>query len=82
MLHRGAVLHRANGRHGMEILRSEGQDGVDVHREEVFRRLLAEEAILKKLSPRHRARIREEDKLMDLLRRAHAERERELAEAR
>jgi tellurite resistance protein TerC len=43
------------------------------HREEIFAKLLAEEAHIRKLPEKYRARIREEDKLMSLLHRAHAE---------
>jgi tellurite resistance protein TerC len=41
-------------------------------REDVFARLCAEEMTLKGLPEKYRRRIREEDELMDLLRRAHA----------
>ncbi|MDN5913895.1 MAG: TerC/Alx family metal homeostasis membrane protein [Pseudonocardia sp.] len=47
------------------------------HRENLFRKLLAEEADIRKLPEKYRARIREEDKLMDLLRRAHATHDRD-----
>ncbi|MPZ81700.1 MAG: TerC/Alx family metal homeostasis membrane protein [Actinophytocola sp.] len=47
-----------------------------VRRGEVLTMLLAEEATLKKLPEKYRARIREEEKLMTLLERAHAERAR------
>ena len=39
--------------------------------DEIFHRLLDEEANLKRLPEKYRARIREEDELMDLIRRAH-----------
>ncbi|GAA1265304.1 TerC/Alx family metal homeostasis membrane protein [Pseudonocardia aurantiaca] len=42
-------------------------------RESIFTKLLAEEAEIRKLPEKYRARIREEDKLMSLLRKAHAE---------
>jgi tellurite resistance protein TerC len=42
-------------------------------RESIFAKLLAEEAEIRKLPEKYRARIREEDRLMSLLRRAHAE---------
>ncbi|HYQ65347.1 TerC family protein [Actinophytocola sp.] len=42
------------------------------HREEIFAKLCAEEAVLKQLPERYRARIREEEKLVTLLARAHA----------
>jgi tellurite resistance protein TerC len=42
-------------------------------RESIFENLLAEEAEIRKLPEKYRARIREEDKLMSLLRKAHAE---------
>ena len=41
-------------------------------RETVYRKLLTEEAVIRKLPEKYRAKIREEDRLMDLLRRAHA----------
>jgi hypothetical protein len=44
-----------------------------VHREEIPSRLLFEEEKLRALPEKHRKRIREEEKLMSLLRRAHAE---------
>jgi tellurite resistance protein TerC len=42
-------------------------------REAIFAKLCAEEHILKQLPEKYRARIREEEKLMTLLKRAHAE---------
>ncbi|MEU8247736.1 TerC family protein [Nonomuraea sp. NPDC048916] len=57
-------------RHATEYLYVERDPA---RREEIFRDLLAEEAEIRKLPEKYRARIREEDKLMDLLRRAHAE---------
>jgi tellurite resistance protein TerC len=56
-------------RHATEYLEIETDRA---HREEIFARLLAEEAEIRKLPEKYRARIREEDKLMSLLRRAHA----------
>jgi tellurite resistance protein TerC len=41
-------------------------------REKIFARLLDEEKQIKALAPKHRARIRREEELMDLLRAAHA----------
>lgn len=41
-------------------------------REKIFARLLDEEKQIKALPPKHRARIRREEELMDLLRAAHA----------
>jgi tellurite resistance protein TerC len=57
-------------RHAAEYLEIETDSA---HREEIFAKLLAEEAEIRKLPEKYRARIREEDKLMSLLRRAHAE---------
>jgi tellurite resistance protein TerC len=57
-------------RHATEYLEIETDSA---HREEIFSKLLAEEAHIRKLPEQYRARIREEDKLMALLRRAHAE---------
>lgn len=56
-------------RHAAEYLDVENDPA---HREEIFARLCAEETILKQLPEKYRARIREEEKLMTLLRRAHA----------
>ncbi|HEY7596985.1 MAG TPA: TerC family protein [Actinophytocola sp.] len=68
----------ASRRHAAEYLDIEADPG---RREEVFAMLLAEEATLKKLPEKYRARIREEEQLMALLRRAHAEHARGLAGA-
>jgi tellurite resistance protein TerC len=57
-------------RHATEYLEIETDSA---WREQVFARLLAEEAQLKQLPEKYRARIREQEKLMALLRRAHAE---------
>ncbi len=56
-------------RHATQYLEIETDSA---HREEIFARLLAEEAEIRKLPEKYRARIREEDKLISLLRRAHA----------
>ncbi|NRQ40001.1 TerC family protein [Nonomuraea sp. NN258] len=58
--------------------RRHAQEYLDIERdprwrEEIFQKLLAEEAQIRALPEKHRARIREEDKLMALLRRAHDE---------
>jgi tellurite resistance protein TerC len=42
------------------------------HCDAIFAKLCAEETILKRLPEKYRARIREEEKLMTLLKRAHA----------
>ncbi len=57
-------------RHAVEYLDIETDPA---RRAEVFAALLAEEATLKQLPEKYRARIREEEKLMALLKRAHAE---------
>ena len=57
-------------RHATEYLEIETDSA---RREEIFAKLLAEEAEIRKLPDKYRARIREEDKLMALLGRAHAE---------
>ena len=57
-------------RHARQYLEAETDP---TQREEVFRRLLAEEQTLRRLPEKYRARIREEEKLMALLRRAHDE---------
>jgi tellurite resistance protein TerC len=48
----------------------------------IFHRLLDEEAHIKRLPEKYRARIREEDELMDLLRRAHRVHEQRVADGR
>jgi tellurite resistance protein TerC len=59
-------------RHATEYLTCETDPVV---REDIFQKLLAEEAQLRRLPEKYRARIREEEKLMALLRRAHADHE-------
>jgi tellurite resistance protein TerC len=66
-------------RHAAEYLESETDPE---HREEIFRQLLHEEQQLRKLPERYRKRIREEEKLMALLRRAHEEHDAVTAVAR
>jgi tellurite resistance protein TerC len=56
-------------RHASEYLDVETDPA---RREDIFRRLLAEEAQIKQLPEKYRARIREEEKLMTLLGKAHA----------
>ncbi|GAB1511293.1 TerC family protein [Actinophytocola sp. KF-1] len=58
-------------RHAIEFLEIEEDD--PARRAEVFAMLCTEEMTLKRLPEKYRARIREEEKLMDLLYRAHAE---------
>jgi tellurite resistance protein TerC len=50
--------------------------------DEIFHRLLREEEQIKTLPEKHRKRIREEDELMDLLRRAHAVHDERVADGR
>jgi tellurite resistance protein TerC len=69
---RAQNLVSAARRHAIEYLMCETDPAV---RESVFQKLLAEEAHLRRLPEKYRARIREEEKLMELLRRAHAEKE-------
>jgi tellurite resistance protein TerC len=69
---RAQNLVAAARRHATEYLTCETDRAV---REDVFRKLLAEEAQLRKLPEKYRARIREEEKLMALLRNAHADHE-------
>lgn len=57
-------------RHATEYLDIESDPAL---REEIFGKLCAEEAILKQLPEKYRARIREQEKLMNILKRAHAE---------
>jgi tellurite resistance protein TerC len=58
-------------RHAVEFLEIEEDD--PVRRAEVFAMLCTEEMTLKRLPEKYRARIREEEKLMALLTKAHAE---------
>ncbi|MEO3800712.1 TerC family protein [Nonomuraea sp. B1E8] len=60
-------------RHAQEYLEVEHDPDV---REQVYRRLLAEEEQLRRLPEKHRRWIREEESLMTLLRRAHEEHDR------
>ena len=69
---RAQNLVSAARRHATEYLMCETDPAV---RENLFQMLLAEEAHLRRLPEKYRARIREEEKLMELLRRAHAEHE-------
>jgi tellurite resistance protein TerC len=57
-------------RHATEYLTCETDPAV---RDDLFHKLLAEEAELRRLPERYRAKIRQEEELMTLLRRAHAE---------
>jgi tellurite resistance protein TerC len=57
-------------RHATELCEVENDPAL---RAKIFAQLLSEEEQLKKLPERYRARIREEEKLMALFRRAHAE---------
>ena len=50
--------------------------------DEIYHRLLVEEEHLRTLPEKHRARIRQEDELMDLLRRAHQAHEERVADGR
>lgn len=56
-------------RHALEYLNIETDLA---HREQIFAMLCAEEMTLKQLPEKYRARIREQEKLMTLLRQAHA----------
>ena len=64
--------------HATEYLELEADPG---RREEIYRRLLAEIDVIKALPAKYRKRIREEDKFMGLLARAHEEHERAHAAA-
>ena len=60
----------------MSAARRHAKEYLDVEtdrtrREAIFDALLAEEAVLRSLPEKYRKRIREEEKLMALLRRAH-----------
>lgn len=61
-------------RHAAEYL-DEGYETDPSVRQATFEKMLAEEAHMKKLPEKYRARIREEQQLMSLLRRAHAKHE-------
>ena len=69
---RAQNLVSAARRHATEYLMCETDPAV---RENLVQMLLAEEANLRRLPAKYRARIREEEKLMELLRRTHAEHE-------
>jgi tellurite resistance protein TerC len=69
---RAVNIVSAARRHATEYLMCETDPTV---REAVFQRLLAEEAQLRRLPEKYRSRIREEEQLMALLRRAHADHE-------
>ncbi|OLF06706.1 transporter [Actinophytocola xinjiangensis] len=69
------VIYAAR-RHATEYLEIENDP---TRRAEIFGLLAAEEQTLRALPEKYRARIREEDKLMSLLHRAHTERDRELS---
>jgi tellurite resistance protein TerC len=66
-------------RHAHEFLDIE-QD--PAYCDEVYHRLLDEEAHLRTLPEKYRKRIREEDELMDLLRRAHRVHDARVADGR
>jgi tellurite resistance protein TerC len=63
-------------RHATEYLHVEADP---VRRTEVYAKLCAEEATLRQLPAKYRARIREEQQLVELVKEAHAEHARELA---
>jgi tellurite resistance protein TerC len=69
---RAVNLVTAARRHATEYLMCETDPAV---REDIFQKLLAEEAQLRRLPEKYRARIRQEEQLMALLRRAHADHE-------
>jgi tellurite resistance protein TerC len=69
---RAVNLVAAARRHATEYLMCETDPAV---REAIFRDLLAEEAQLRRLPEKYRARIRAEEELMTLLRRVHADHE-------
>ena len=69
---RAQNLVSAARRHATEYLMCETDPAV---REDVFQKLLDEETHMRRLPEKYRARIREEEQLMELLRRAHAEHE-------
>ena len=64
--------HAAARRHAAQYLDVEKNPD---WREEIFTKLLTEEDQIKNLPEKYRARIRDEEKLMTLLRKAHAEHE-------
>ena len=75
-----ASLTSARGRaqNAVSAARHHAQDYLDVEtdparREEIFAKLAAEIQVIKTLPEKHRARIRQEEKLMALFERAHAE---------
>ena len=71
------VSPKGRGQNAVSGARRHAAEYLDVEkdperREELYRKLQAEEAVIRGLPEKYRARIREEDRLMDLLRRAHA----------
>lgn len=76
---RAQMYVAAARRHAREFLDVENDP---VYCDEIFHRLLDEEAHLKRLPARYRARIREEDELMSLLQRAHALHDQRIADGR
>ncbi len=67
---------KGRAQNAVSAARRHAKEYVDVEtdparREEIFSALLAEEAVLRSLPEKYRRRIREEEKLMALLRRAH-----------
>ncbi|MBF9655987.1 hypothetical protein, partial [Streptococcus pseudopneumoniae] len=68
---------KGRGQNAVSGARRHAAEYLDVEKDperraELYRKLQAEEAVIRGLPEKYRARIREEDRLMDLLRRAHA----------
>ena len=77
---------RGKAQNAVTAARHHARDYLDVEtdpgrREEIFARLTGEIEVIKRLPEKHRARIRQEDTLMELLDRAHTEHERATAAA-
>ena len=67
-------------RHATEYLNTDYETSLE-YRQKAFDNLLSEEAHIKNLPEKYRARIRDESELMDLIARAHAEHERRSADS-
>jgi tellurite resistance protein TerC len=74
---RAQMYTAAARRHALEFL---GIETDPAYCDEIFHRLLAEEAHLKALPERYREQVRAEDELMELIGRAHELHERRVAE--
>jgi tellurite resistance protein TerC len=77
---------RGKAQNAVTAARHHAQDYLDVEtdparREDIFAKLAGEIEVIKSLPEKYRARIRQEEKLMELFERAHAEHQRATADA-